>query len=158
MPSKPVVRKVLAYVVHDGRLLVFRQPGDPGAGLQVPAGTVRTGEHVEEAVLREAREETGLEELRVRRFLGRDRVDVAPYREEIQDRFVFQLDPAAEPPERRTHHELHDGTAPPTPFDLFWLPLDDPELDELVVGHGALLHLVDRWPPGWSACGWAPPR
>ena len=137
--AKPVIRKVLAYVVWDGRLLVFRHRDHPDAGLQVPAGTVRDTESVEVAVLREAQEETGLPGLAIRRFLGRYEFDIAPYRDEIQDRFVFQLDVGQEPPKEWVHHELHDGLQPPTAFCFYWLPLDDPELDELVVGQGALL-------------------
>jgi 8-oxo-dGTP diphosphatase len=108
----------------------------------VPAGTVRAGEPVEEAVLREAVEETGLSGLTINRFLGRHRYDIAPYRDEVQDRFVFQLDTSETPPSEWLHHELHDRLQPPTAFRFYWLPLGDPELDELVVGQGALLDRI----------------
>lgn len=134
-----VVRKVLAYVVWEGKLLVFRHRDHPEAGLQVPAGTVREGEPVEDAALREAREETGLPGIKVERFLGRYQFDVAPHREETQDRFVFQLGLAIEPPLEWTHDELHDGDHAPTAFCFSWLSLADPQLDELAVGQGALL-------------------
>ena len=137
--AKPVVQKVLAYVVWDGKLLVFRHRDHPEAGLQVPAGTVRDGEPVEAAVLREAHEETGLSGLAVTRFLGRYPFDISPYRDEIQERFVFQLDVAEPPPPQWLHHEMHDGLESPTAFCFYWLPLGDPQLDELVVGQGALL-------------------
>ena len=73
-------RKVLAYVTRGRRLLVFRQPESPEAGIQVPAGTVEEGEGPEVAVLREAREETGLDGLRLDAFLGALRIgaDEAP--------------------------------------------------------------------------------
>jgi 8-oxo-dGTP diphosphatase len=68
------VRKVLAYVTREreGRreLLVFAHRDFPGAGLQVPAGTVKEGEEIEAALLREVTEETGLVEWRVARKLG----------------------------------------------------------------------------------------
>ena len=57
--------KVYAYIVKDHRLLVFRHIQFPEAGLQVPGGTVEEGEPLEEAVLREATEESGLEGLRL---------------------------------------------------------------------------------------------
>ena len=65
-----VVRKAFAYVTHNNRLLIFSHPLEPEAGLQVPAGTMNDGETPEHAVLREAAEETGLESLRIVRFLG----------------------------------------------------------------------------------------
>jgi len=42
----------------------------PDAGIQIPAGTVEDGESPEEAVMREAAEETGLTQLTIRRYLG----------------------------------------------------------------------------------------
>jgi ADP-ribose pyrophosphatase YjhB (NUDIX family) len=50
-------------LVHDddGRLLVVRRAREPGAGRwSVPGGRVETGESDQEAVRREAREETGV--------------------------------------------------------------------------------------------------
>jgi ADP-ribose pyrophosphatase YjhB (NUDIX family) len=59
------VNKVVAYIVRDKRgrreLLVFRHRDHPEAGLQVPAGTVRYGEDIRAALVREISEETGLE-------------------------------------------------------------------------------------------------
>jgi 8-oxo-dGTP pyrophosphatase MutT (NUDIX family) len=66
-----IVEKVTAFITrpsdqgHD--LLLFEHPN---AGVQIPAGTVEEGETPEEAVLREASEETGLASLSVRRSLG----------------------------------------------------------------------------------------
>ena len=66
-----VVEKVTAFVTREtaaGRqLLVFRHPLN---GVQLPAGTVELGESPEAAVMREAREETGLAGLRLVRPLG----------------------------------------------------------------------------------------
>ncbi|HEU4424576.1 MAG TPA: NUDIX domain-containing protein, partial [Pilimelia sp.] len=65
-------QKVVAYIVRDGRLLVFVHADDQHfdqSGLQVPAGTVRDGEPPKDAVLREAFEETSLAGLRVERYL-----------------------------------------------------------------------------------------
>ncbi len=51
-----------ALVVRDGRLLVTRRARDPFAGrLDLPGGFIEPGEHPEDAVRRELREETGLE-------------------------------------------------------------------------------------------------
>jgi len=59
MPIR-TVQKVVAYVVATERLLVFIHPRHPEVGSQVPAGTVEHNESPAAAVLREAREETGL--------------------------------------------------------------------------------------------------
>lgn len=139
----PTVAKVLAYVVRDGRVLVFRHRDDPEAGLQVPGGTVREGEPPDDAVRREAEEETGLRGLAIRRFLGRQRYDMSAHRPEVQERHVYQLDVPGRPPEEWLHHEENDGLAPPIAFRFFWLPLDDPRLDELAAGQGALLDRVE---------------
>jgi 8-oxo-dGTP pyrophosphatase MutT (NUDIX family) len=66
-----IVEKVTAFITRpsaDGRdLLLFEHPT---AGIQIPAGTVEPGETPAAAILREAREESGLEGLSIRRYLG----------------------------------------------------------------------------------------
>lgn len=54
---------VVAVIIRDGEVLVIRRgPGIPGAGYWTPpAGKPRPGESLADAVVREAREETGLE-------------------------------------------------------------------------------------------------
>lgn len=138
---KQVVAKVVAFVLHEGRVAVFRQDDDD-SGLQVPAGTLRFGEDPAAGALREAREETGLAGLRVVRFLGRYQWDITPIREEIQDRHVFQLTVDTTPPEAWTCQELHDGKRPPTNLYFSWLPLGHLDLAELVVGQGTFLDQV----------------
>lgn len=49
-------------VVHDGRVLLIRRGKEPMRGRWVvPGGTVELGETLQEAVVREVREETGVE-------------------------------------------------------------------------------------------------
>ena len=51
----------MALIEHEGRLVLIRRLADPLAGYWAPpAGYVELGESVPQAVLREAREETGL--------------------------------------------------------------------------------------------------
>jgi 8-oxo-dGTP pyrophosphatase MutT (NUDIX family) len=63
MHPTPRVR-VAAYVIRhsqsEPQLLVFDHIGIPDAGTQIPAGGVRPGETLHDAVLREVAEETGL--------------------------------------------------------------------------------------------------
>ena len=52
----------MALIEHEGRLVLVRRLAEPLAGYWAPpAGYVESGESVPQAVLREAREETGLE-------------------------------------------------------------------------------------------------
>jgi len=121
-----VVRKVLAYVTHGRRLLVFRHPEAPEAGIQVPAGTVGDAEASEVAVLREAREETGLDGLRLAALLGE--VDhEAPGRGEVHRRRFYHLHCTSTPPERWRHEEADpsDGGEGPIPFELYWVDLPE---------------------------------
>ena len=63
--------KVTAFITRHGpdglELLLFQHPN---AGIQIPAGTGEPGETPEQAVLREAWEETGVEGLEIQTFLG----------------------------------------------------------------------------------------
>lgn len=59
-PSAPVVG-VGGVVVHEGRVLIIRRGKEPLYGRWVvPGGTVELGETLEEALVREMREETGV--------------------------------------------------------------------------------------------------
>ena len=85
-------RKVFAYITQGNDLLVFEHEDAPEAGIQVPAGTLEDGETPEQGVLREAKEETGLEKLSIVRFLGEQIRDMSDYgKQEIHHRYFYQL-------------------------------------------------------------------
>ena len=89
--SQSVVEKVVAYITKAKQLLVFRHV-DSDAGIQVPAGTLKAGESPGVGVMREAREETGLDSLVVGRFLGTRDYDMSPCGiAEIHRRYYYQL-------------------------------------------------------------------
>src|SRR5690349_18913171 len=103
-----VKRKVLAYITHGNRLLVFTHPFAPEAGVQVPAGTVEEGEELAAAVMREAWEETGLEGLRLVRYLGHVQRDLSDFgKAEVHDRYFYHLAYDDEPPTTWRHEELY---------------------------------------------------
>ena len=60
-PAAPILG-VGAIIVHEGRVVVIRRANEPLKGeWSIPGGRVELGETVAQAVVREAREETGLE-------------------------------------------------------------------------------------------------
>ena len=137
-------RKAFAYITHRSRLLVFAHPDSPAAGIQVPAGTLRSGELPELGVMREAREETGLRDLILGEFLGTQDLDLSPFgRAEIHERYFFHVLCTEEPPEtwRHMEEEPSDGVNRRVPFDFFWAPLPD-GVPPLVADHDAKLPLL----------------
>jgi 8-oxo-dGTP pyrophosphatase MutT (NUDIX family) len=123
--DKPITQKALVYCVDAGKLLVFRHVDRAWeeAGVQVPAGTIRTGEIPEHAAARELCEETGRDTFEIEGSLGTARFDMSPYRSEIQERHFFRARPTARLPERWFSHENHDGERAPIRFECFWIPL-----------------------------------
>lgn len=119
-------------------MLLFRHTQFPEAGLQVPGGTVKEGEDLETAVLREANEETGLTTLELVRYLGSQTWPI-PERNETHQRHFYQLQCTTTPPETWLHGELDasDGS-PHIEFEFFWAPLPLQNL-HLAGEQGALL-------------------
>ncbi|MDQ3548783.1 MAG: NUDIX domain-containing protein [Chloroflexota bacterium] len=124
----PVTRKAMAYITHNNRLLVFRQPEFPEAGMQVPGGSIDPGERPEDAVLREAFEETGLSGLTLGAFLGDVQHDLSPRgRYEIHHRYYFHLRVEGDILEAWQHTELYpsEGDHESVLFEFFWAELPD---------------------------------
>lgn len=60
-PEQPITG-VGAVIVSDGKILLEKRKSEPGRGKwSIPGGLVELGESVKKAVVREVREETGLE-------------------------------------------------------------------------------------------------
>ncbi|WP_437292815.1 NUDIX hydrolase [Sorangium sp. So ce426] len=136
-----VVGKAFAYITNGGRLLVFEHADFPEAGLQVPAGTILPGEPPDTAVVREAREETGLGAFSAVEFIGTSEFDARRMgKEEMHLRHFFHLPVVAPVPERWRHHERDgsDGAREPIAFDLYWLPMSIAAA-RLIADHGQLI-------------------
>ncbi|MGW6316400.1 NUDIX hydrolase [Streptomyces sp. NPDC055099] len=97
--------RVAAYVIRQGdapELLVFDHVDEPEAGTQIPAGGVQPGEGLEEAVIRETSEETGLQTVRV---VGQFVVEDKPHPETGHPRRTtyFHLQAPADTPHTWDH-------------------------------------------------------
>jgi len=135
----------LAYITQAGRLLVFSHPDFPEAGIQVPGGMLKEGEEPDEAVMREAFEETGLEGLELRSYLGDCELDARERGEVYHCRF-YHLTYDGSAPERWRHDETDpsDGTPGPIAFEFFWVRLPD-EVPRLFGGTDVMLpELLER--------------
>jgi len=140
-----VVHKVFAYITHGNRLLVFDHADLPEEAPQVPAGTRPENEDPENAVLREAWEETGLDKLRLEAFLGQTDFTWPGFDKIFRRRF-YHLACDGSPDERWQHYEEHPSEGPTDPilFELYWVDLPDC-VPELSPGHDAFLQqLVAR--------------
>lgn len=125
---KPTIHKIVAYITHQQRLLVFEQPDSPEAGIQVPAGTLEYTETPQQGVLREACEETGLKNLTVDVFLGEQIRDVSDYgKNEVHHRHIYHLIAEGEVPEKWEHFERYSSDKGKTPvrFAFYWVTLPD---------------------------------
>lgn len=134
-------RKVFAYITHGNRLLVFSHPDHPEAGIQVPAGSIKEGEQLEAAVLREAFEETGLDGLELVALLGEQRRNMADFGlDQIHLRHFYHLRHNGNLPETWRHYEddPSEGGYGPIPFDFFWVRLPD-DVPPLIGDHDVML-------------------
>jgi len=60
-PTRPITG-IGAVIVHDGKILLVKRGSEPGKGKwSIPGGLVELGETVKETVVREVKEETGLD-------------------------------------------------------------------------------------------------
>ena len=142
----PVIYKVFAYITHQNRLLVFRHTDFPEAGIQVPAGTVLPNEDFGTALLREAREETGLHDLAIKAYLGEQIRNLEDFgKDEIHHRHFYHLLCDGEPPEQWQHDETDpsDGGSSPIHFEFFWAEIPD-QIPELIADHGIMLPILEK--------------
>jgi len=115
------VKKVCAYITRNAsEVLVFEGPGHDG--LQIPKGTVESGERPREAMVREAIEESGLATFEGLRHLT---TDVWTRRESPPKRYVrsFYHVPVHEPRDSWTHTVTGDGPERGAEFEFHWVDL-----------------------------------
>ena len=138
--------KVTAYITCAGKLVVFTQADFPEVGVQVPSGTVDDGENLEEAVLREAHEETGLLNLKIETFLGDKKHIFDPPDEDpvkIHRHYYHLSYPGPIDQERWQHWEMTPSEGPESQilFELFWVDIHN--IPEINGAHDFLYMIID---------------
>ena len=109
------------------------------AGIQVPAGTLESGESPDDGVMREAWEETGLDGLAIRRFLASRDYDMSSYGvAELHRRYYYHLECTGDAPSVWRHFETGGGTSEGIEFELYWVVLPG-QVPELAAAQGDFL-------------------
>ncbi len=124
-------RKAFAYITQGTKLLVFEHVDAPEAGIQVPAGSIEGDEAPEDAALREAREETGLQDLSIVQFPGEQIRDMSDFdKQEIRHRYFYHLSCSEKLPETWQYGERypsddneHDGEFKHH-FRFYWMDIN----------------------------------
>jgi 8-oxo-dGTP diphosphatase len=134
--------KVIAYIFRTkescDEVLVFSHHDFPEAGTQVVGGTVEPGEHFEDALLREIKEESGLvfKAQDILKKLGEtsyQRKDMA----EINLRHYYVLE-GGDLPDTWSHTVVSAGLDNSLKFDFFWMAVSQAK-KELTGNFGELL-------------------
>jgi 8-oxo-dGTP pyrophosphatase MutT (NUDIX family) len=114
-----VVRKSVAYVTRNGRVLFFRAREAPTLGAELPGGTLVAGEDPVTGLLREAEEETGFSAFGVPRLLGVVLYDPNDGKGEVHQRHFFELPLLADAP-NTWERVVEEGNGLFT-FSFFWV-------------------------------------
>lgn len=123
-----MITKASAYIFRKKKpypeLLVFAHRDYPEVPIQVPGGTVEDGEMVEDAILREIIEESGLTSVCLVRKLGTHRF----YWQDLDDeeeRHFFLFESIDETPETWEHIVHGDGVDSGLAFSYCWVKVDE---------------------------------
>ncbi|GAK14039.1 NUDIX domain-containing protein [Geomicrobium sp. JCM 19039] len=108
------------------------------AGIQVPKGTVESGEEVIDAAVRECIEETGIQSLPPPVFLAQDKWQRADG--QTEERFFYHFS-CPNLPDRWSHSPSGGGAETGLVFHFQWIGFDRAPL---VTGHGDFVCLLQR--------------
>ncbi|MFF2496774.1 NUDIX domain-containing protein [Peribacillus sp. NPDC058075] len=134
------IKKAYGYVtrIHNGetQVLVFQHPIRE-AGIQIPKGTVKPQEDPYQAVIREMKEETGLENFHVEKLIAEDfweNVDGA-----IHNRYFYQIR-VYHVPDEWNHQPTGGGDEEGLTFHFFWISSEHEV--QLIKGHEDYLNQI----------------
>jgi 8-oxo-dGTP pyrophosphatase MutT (NUDIX family) len=131
-----IVKKSVAYVTRNRRVLFFRPVELPESGAELPGGTLLAGEHPEEGLLREMHEETGLTAFGPPELLGVIDHDPRLGDGELHQRHFYHLPLLEEAPET-WKRRVEEGNGTFT-FSFFWVDESTCPRD-IYHGHDAFL-------------------
>lgn len=143
-------RKAYALITSGHRLLVLEHTDAPEVGIQIPGGTVEPDESPQEAVMREAEEETGLTALRMVRFLGEQ--DYPAGENRYHHRFYYHVACESPTPDRWQHIEAYPSNMPAgtqIPLTLYWVDIDacPPLFADFGLGVDLLIESLEKGNP-----------
>jgi ADP-ribose pyrophosphatase YjhB (NUDIX family) len=119
-----VRKRVVGYVTRGRDLLVFDHKGMPHVPTQVPAGRVDSQESLEEGLLREVAEETGVAVTLVRELAGPEE-HVRLFGESAHESHAFHAIAEAGGPEEWEHPVTGTGMDAGLVYLCRWVALDD---------------------------------
>ncbi|MFI6042606.1 NUDIX domain-containing protein [Nocardia sp. NPDC051321] len=99
-----------AVVAHDGKVLLLQRPADDFMGgiWELPSGKVDPGETLDQALIREVKEETGLDIASIRKYLGEFDYQSGSGKKSRQ--FNFTVDVVDPEPVELTEHDAYTWT------------------------------------------------
>ena len=135
-------RKAYGVIRQDDRILIFRQQMDDGTEdvAQFPGGTIDDGESIENGLLREVYEETGLSDLEIVRQLSCSTYVPIDTVRSLRHFYLLRCNQ----PMRDTwlHYEMHSSEHDfPLAYLYQWTSLEE-EKHMLGAGHEDVLHLL----------------
>ena len=134
-PSSPIPG-VAATVISDGKVLLVKRANEPARGRWgLPGGVVELGERVEDAVVREVREETGLSVRPIRTLTVYDSI---VRDDERRVRFHYVLVEMLCEADAGSPEALSDA------LDVRWVPLGELDSIDMTSGARRLIEQVVR--------------
>lgn len=118
------VLKACACVVRNNHILAFKHPS---AGFQIPKGSVEDHESIEEAVLRELAEESGITDASIGSKVGQldwliEAGTTTFVQAEHQEWHIYLVNPNQPVPEAWTHSAFGSKAEEGLLFDFYWQP------------------------------------
>ncbi|RJO70672.1 NUDIX domain-containing protein [Nocardia panacis] len=100
-----------AVVAHGGKVLLLQRPADDFMGgiWELPSGKVDPGEPLDQALVREVKEETGLDIAGIRKYLGE--FDYKSGSGKKSRQFNFTVDVVSPEPVELTEHDAYTWTS-----------------------------------------------
>jgi 8-oxo-dGTP pyrophosphatase MutT (NUDIX family) len=137
---KPI-KKAYGYITRvkeeQLQVLVFLHKGIPEAGIQIPKGTVEVNESTYNAVMREVKEETGLETFDVKNLIAEDHWENDDGA--VHNRYFYKI-VCHDERDQWEHQPTGGGEETGHTFQFFWIASIG-EVD-LVRGHADYLNVV----------------